>query len=320
MVVEKEMVERSVPRDAQPAHETESDGKAGEKKTAGKLDLPFVNPTALGIVLSEIEDQAGIEVTTHGKMPEKVSVMGGGITVETALEKICDACNLKWTRSEEGKGYELWNEQTYREEYLMPQTEQKIYTPLHADAEFFAEAVTKANLLTKGVGTILTDKRTNQVVVIDLPGVQARVQALFDLLDGAQVTRVFHIKNANIGELARKLEEYKSESGTLEVDEKLRLVSVKDTLTNIKRMESAVESLDKGLPRKVYSLNKQDLNEDGIARIEKQLQALTTKGAYYLIDEKRGLLILEDSEEVHKAVEKSLKISPRQGGAGTGAD
>jgi type II secretory pathway component GspD/PulD (secretin) len=297
---------------AKPAGEAkEGEGEAGAKSANGTFELPFVNPTAFDIVLTEIKDATGITVTTHGKMPDKVAVQGEGITIETALNKICGPNKLQWTKSPDGTGYELWDEASYREDYQIGQTEQKIFTPQHIDAEFFSEAVTKANLLTKNVGSIQTDKRTNQVIVIDLPGVLARVQALLDLLDVALVTRVFYIKYANIEELVKKLEEYKSEPGTIDVDEKLRLVIVKDVLANIQRMEAVVELLDKRQPRKVYNLNSVDIEGNEIEMLEEQLKALASKDAYYLIDEKRGLLILEDSEEVHEEVEKFLKVFNR---------
>jgi type II secretory pathway component GspD/PulD (secretin) len=263
------------------------------------------------MILSEIKDQTGITIITHGKMPDKVTAGGEGMTIETVLNKICGPNKLQWTKTPDGTGYELWDEQTYREDYQIQQTEQKIFTPQHIDAEFFSEAVTKANLLTKNVGSIQTDKRTNQVIVIDMPGVLARVQALLDLLDVALVTRVFYIKYANIEELVKKLEEYKSEPGTIEVDEKLRLVIVKDVLANIQRMESVVELLDKRQPRKVYMLNSVDIEGEEFEMLDEQIQALASKDAYYLIDEKRGLLILEDSEEVHEEDEKFLKVFNR---------
>ncbi len=285
-------------------------GEAGAKSANSLIELP---PASLGfdMILSEIKDQTGITVATHGKMPEKVSAGGEGMTIETVLNKICGPNKLQWTKSEDGKGYDLWDEQAYREGYQSGKTEQKIFTPQHIDAEFFSEAVTKANLLTKNVGSIQTDKRTNQVIVIDMAGVLARVQALLDLLDVALVTRVFEIKYAVIEDLVKKLEEYKSEPGTIEVDEKLHLVIVKDVLANIQRMESVVELLDKRQPRKVYNLNSVDIKGDEISMLEEQLKALASKDAYYLIDEKRGLLILEDSEEVHKEVEKFLRVFNR---------
>ncbi len=288
----------------------DGEGEAGASGASGLVELPPAS-LAFDMILSEIKDQTGITVATHGKMPDKVSAGGEGMTIETALNKICGPNKLQWTKSDDGTGYDLWDEQTYREEYQSQKTEQKIFTPQHIDAEFFSEAVTKANLLTKNVGSIQTDKRTNQVIVIDMPGVLARVQALLDLLDVALVTRVFYIKYANIEELVKKLEEYKSEPGTIEVDEKLRLVIVKDVLANIQRMESVVELLDKRQPRKVYNLNSVDINGDEISMLEEQLKALASKDAYYLIDEKRGLLILEDSEEVHEEVEKFLKVFNR---------
>jgi type II secretory pathway component GspD/PulD (secretin) len=284
--------------------------EAGAKSANGLVELP---PASLGfdMILSEIKDQTGITVATHGKMPEKVSAGGEGMTIETVLNKICGPNKLQWTKSEDGKGYDLWDEQAYRESYQSGKTEQKIFTPQHIDAEFFSEAVTKANLLTKNVGSIQTDKRTNQVIVIDMPGVLARVQALLDLLDVPLLTRVFEIKYAVIEDLVKKLEEYKSEPGTIEVDEKLHLVIVKDVQANIQRMESVVELLDKRQPRKVYNLNSLDNAGDEISMLEEQLKALASKDAYYLIDEKRGLLILEDSEEVHKEVEKFLRVFNR---------
>jgi type II secretory pathway component GspD/PulD (secretin) len=286
---------------------------AEEKKAAPlsekKVELPPVS-LSFGMILAEIKDQTALEITPHGKMPEKASVPVEGLNVEAALDRICDACDLKWTRNEDGTGYDLWDRATYREIYQMARVQQKIFTPRHTSPEFFVQAVTRSNLLTRDVGTILADTRTGQVFVSDLPGVLARVQALFDLLDAAQMTRVFTIQHADTEKVARQLEEYKSESGTIETDGKLHRIVVKDGLANIQRMEQAVATLDKQPPRKVYSLGGPNKNRDEIARIEKQLQAIASKGAIYLIDEERGLLMIEDSEAVHRKVEELLQSPP----------
>ncbi|HNY26092.1 MAG TPA: hypothetical protein PKH31_01795 [Candidatus Sumerlaeota bacterium] len=284
-----------------------------EKKPAPlsdkKVELPPVS-LSFGMILAEIKDQTALEITPHGRMPEKASVPVEGLNVEAALDRICGACDLKWTRNDDGTGYDLWDRVTYRENYQMARVQQKIFTPRHTSSEFFVQAVTQSNLLTRDVGTILADKRTGQVFVSDLPGVLVRVQALFDLLDAAQMTRVFTIQHADVEKVARQFEEYKSESGTIETDGKLHLIVVKDGLANIQRMEQAVATLDQQPTRKVYSLGGAHKNRDEIARIEKQIQAITSKGASLLIDEQRGLLMLEDSEAVHKKVEELLKSPP----------
>lgn len=285
------------------------DAKKPAPLSEKKVELPPVS-LSFGMILAEIKDQTGLEITPHGKMPEKALVSVEGLNVEAALDRICDACELKWTRNEDGTGYDLWDRVTYRENYQMVRVEQKIFTPRHTSAEFFVQAVTRSNLLTRDVGTILADKRTGQVFVSDLPGVLTRVQALFDLLDAARMTRVFTIQHADVEQAARQLEEYKSESGTIETDVKLHLIVVKDVLTHIQRMEQAVATLDKQPTRKVYSLGGPNKNRDEIARIEKQLQAIATKKDSYLIDEQRGVLMIKDSEAVHKKVEELLKSPP----------
>jgi type II secretory pathway component GspD/PulD (secretin) len=271
--------------------------------------LPFVKPAPLTIVLKELSDQTGVHIETDGKMPPTATASGDDVTVASVLSQIASANKLYVVKKPDGS-YWLMDDAAYKD-YQTGLVEQKIFQPQHIDAKYFGDAIQKANILTKGVGSIQVDSRTNQVILVDLPEVLARAQDLLDLMDVALYTRVFYIKYADLKTVVDKIKQYKSDPGTIEVDEKGHLIIVQDVLTNIQRMESMIDLLDTRQMRRVYNLNSIDVGGKELDALQKNLDNLITKDAYYYIDEKRGLLILEDTPEKQEDVLKFLKVFNR---------
>lgn len=291
---------------------TGATGAAAIKRNADGdpvADMPFVKPVPLDVVLKELSDQTGVPIDREGKMPPTAAVSGDGLTVASVLGQIASANKLSVVKNPDGS-YALMDEAAYKE-YQTKQVDQKIFQPQHIDAKYFADAVQKANIMTKGVGSIQLDSRTNQVILVDLPEVLARAQDLLDLMDVALYTRVFYIKYADLKIVVDKIKQYKSDPGSIDVDEKGHLIIVSDVLTNIQRMESMIDLLDTRQMRRVYNLNSIDVGGKELDALQKNLDNLITKEAYYYIDEKRGLLILEDTPEKQEDVLKFLKVFNR---------
>jgi serine/threonine protein kinase len=221
---------------------------AGIKRNANGepvADMPFVKPAPLNIALKELIDQTGVRIETEGKMPAMVSLVGDSLTVAAALEQIANTNKLHIVKKPGGT-YKLMDDAAYAD-YQTSQLEQKIFQPQHIDAQHFADAVTKANILTKGLGTLQVDARTNQVIVTDLPEVLAGSQDLLDLLDVPLPTRVFQIQHANPMTVVNRIKEYKGEYGTIDVDEEGHRIVVQDALVNIQRMQASICTWRTGL-------------------------------------------------------------------------
>ncbi|MFW5870781.1 MAG: secretin N-terminal domain-containing protein, partial [Candidatus Sumerlaeota bacterium] len=292
-------------QDAAP--EASPEETATQSSTA---DLPFVRPVPFSVILTEFKTQTGISIQTHGKMPNEAALAGDGMTVEQVLNSLASAHNLKWVRTPEGE-YHLWSAEAYTEQYLPRLTEQKIFTPRNITAQYLKENIEKAKILTPGVGSISIDPRTNQLVVIDLPEVLAKVQDINDLIDVPLFTRVFYIRYAPIDTVVGKIERFKSEAGTIEVDLPGRLIIVEDTIQNIERMEDLIELLDKQQKRIIYNLNSLDLADTETNNLKTYLELLVSPESKYYVDINRGLLYLEDTPEVHEQLQEFMRLFTR---------
>ena len=270
--------------------------------------LDFSKPTPINRILSEFTDQTGIAVVAYGKAGETQATMSGeNMTPEQFLTRLADQNKLVWRKTEEG--YQLWDEATYKTEVLPTRVQQKIFIPVHIKADDFYDAIKRSNIITPDVGGAWVDKRSNQVVVVDLPEKLAMVQDLQNLIDVPQYTRIFHIKYADPEEIAKKIDDMglKSEPGTIEVDPLNRTIIVRDVLANIQRMESLIEMLDVRQPERIYKLNSIGSDEDELSALNEQLKTLLTKDAYFYMDAKRGMLLVRDTPESHRDLERFLK-------------
>jgi type II secretory pathway component GspD/PulD (secretin) len=283
------------------------------KRDAGGTPLatfPFIKAVPISVILDDFKDQTGIAIQVRGKAATiSTPLVGENLTPEAFLNKLSEPNKLIWRKTK--TGYELWDEETFKKDVLPTLTEQKVFRPEHISSTDLFEAIKQSNILTPQVGVLAEDKRNNQVIVTDMPEKLSLVQDLIELLDTEQIVRVFQIKYADIAEVAKKLEEFKSEPGIIDVDELAGVIIVHDIQANISRMESLIELLDVRQPRKIYNLTSIGVEAKGGDALEANLKEIITEGAYYYIDDERGLLILEDRPEVHEEVEEFLKVFDR---------
>ncbi|MFP4379268.1 MAG: secretin N-terminal domain-containing protein [Candidatus Sumerlaeia bacterium] len=273
-------------------------------------DILFPKPTPIAVIIDDFMYQTGEKIILKGDTQKlKIAFSGSQLTPEEFLDSISSAHDLKWTKTE--SGYELWDRKNWEDVRQLELMETKVFVPVHITAKYLADAIKQSNILTPKHGSVAVDQRVNKVFVTDLPEKLALVQDLMNLIDLPQYTRIFYIRYVPVAEIVDKIQDMKSEAGTIESDEIARIIIVRDVLANIQRMESMIELLDVRQPRRVYNLNSIGAEGKGIEQIETNLQEIMTEGAYYSIDAERGLLILEDSEVVHEDVERFLKIFDR---------
>lgn len=289
-------------RDTPPQQETRGD--------IPRADILFPNEAPISLILEDFQAQTGVAIALKGKTNQlKIAFQGNQLTPEAFLDNIATANNLRWRKV---KGvYELWDEESYQQEVIPGLLEQKVFIPVHISAKYLFEAIKSSNILTPKHGNLALDERTNKVIVTDLPEKLALIQDMVNLLDEPQYTRVFYIRYADVAEIVDKITELKSEAGTIESDEIAHLIIVRDVLANIQRMEALIDLLDVRQMRRVYNLNSVGAEGESLDLLQQNLETLITPDAFYVIDADRGLLILEDTEEVHEDVEKFLQVFDR---------
>lgn len=275
-----------------------------------KASILFPKEAPISLILEDFTAQTGVPIKLLGKATNlKIAFSGNDLTPEAFLDAIAGANGLKWQRTKDG--YELMDEEYYNKVKLPEKIEQKVFIPVHISAKYLHDAIKQSNVLTDNVGNLALDERTNKVIVSDLPEKLALVQDMVNLLDEPQYTRVFNIRYAEIEDIVDKIQQFQSEAGTIEYDDIAHLIIVRDVLSNIQRMEAMIDLLDVRQPRRVYNLNTIGYEGEALDVLQENLETIITKDAFYVIDEDRGMLILEDTETVHEDVEKFLQIFDR---------
>ena len=278
----------------------------------GKGSLPPEKRTAtlvfqqakVELVLQSLLSQTGVNIVPRGKVPGiRVDVLFRNQSSSEIVEAL--AYKYKWVSRKIDEGhYELMDEETYNKEVLPGLAIQKIFKLKNITATQ-AEAALKG-VLTKGIGAIAKDDRTNKIIVTDLPQVIEMIKRLLDQIDVKLITRVFYIRHAEIETIVDKLANYKSDPGIIDYDTKTHQIIVIDTFENIKRMELIIDVLDVGPEMRIYDINNIGFEGNLIEDLRALIERVVTEGAFWEINYRAGTLLVEDVPEVHEKIEKIL--------------
>lgn len=270
-----------------------------------QIDSLVFNEAPTGQVLSALSSRAGVPITPLGSINnETITIIARNDTLEGVLKKITLPKGWRYWPSKDGLGFNVSDEAYYVENVLPELAITKIFRPDHVKAEELESAI--SSMLTPGIGTINPDSRTNKLIVFDLPEVIERIERLIREIDVQLFTRVFYIRHSDVAEVAQKIESYKSEPGTIEVDEKTHQIIVTDLLSNIKKMELLIDILDVGPDIVIYDVNNIGLEGEDLENLQTIIEGIRTPDLLFEINQNQGVFILEDVAEVHERVEQIL--------------
>lgn len=278
---------------------------AAPAETGGAKKVQLVG-TGLRVdnALMALSNQAGVAIQAYGKVPgTNVNVVIKDMDVEAALNQLATPNGWVWFREKDGS-YGLADQDWYKTNKLPEQKVQKIFRPDHVKASELEKAIKP--MLTDGISSITADDRTNKLIVEDLPEVIERIERLIREIDVQLFTRVFYIRFADVAEMAKKIENYKSEPGTIEVDEVTHQIIVTDLLANIKKMELLIDILDVGPEIVIYDVNNVGLEGEDLEDLKTIIESIRTPDLLFEVNEKQGVFILEDVPETHQRVEQLL--------------
>jgi len=167
------------------------------------------------------------------------------VPFDTAITRIVNLFPDLIVHRPDDKTVEIWDQESYRAEVLPKSARQKVFVPRHITAEELHKAI--SGVLTPNIGRAAYDPRSNKVFVTDLPSVLELIQRLMEEIDISFVSRVFHISNGDVSEIAENLANLKSPAAPPPiVSERTRQIIVQDRLDKIREMELLVEILDVG--------------------------------------------------------------------------
>ncbi|GAB4316835.1 MAG: hypothetical protein Kow0059_09570 [Candidatus Sumerlaeia bacterium] len=296
-----------------PADSTTPADAAQNDASQKKLDLAFKRQK-IELILASIQAQTGVKVIAQGKTAgQAMDIIVQGVTVEEALNQIIAGKDWLWRKDPETGNYEIWDKPSFKTQVLPTLVKQRTYQLDHVPAEEAAKSI--RGVLTKDIGNLAVEPRTNKLIITDLPQVLELIERLLDEIDVDLIMRVFYIRHADVGTVADKLKLYKSAPGSIEVDERTHQIIVEDNINAIQQMEMLVQILDIGPEMKVYDVNNVGVDSKGLDELRAAIERLITKDAFFEINSIQGNFILEDVPEVHEKVEKLLQAfdkTPKQ--------
>jgi len=275
------------------------------------VDLGFPD-SRIEVVIATLNEQQPVKVSLYGKTAgERVSLFLEGATLEEALGAVTRPKGWVYWKLEGDQGYGIADRAYFEAEILPKQFVQKVFQPKNLKASELQKAI--ADLLTKGAanGSAIADDRTNKLIVNDLPVVIERVERLLREIDIQLITRVFRIRHANVEEMAKKIEPYKSGPGTIELDPKTHLIIVSDLLANIKKMELLIDILDVGPEIVIYDVNNIGIDGKDLESLKNIIDSIRTEDLLFEVNNKQGVFILEDVPSVQERVEQILRSFDR---------
>lgn len=253
-----------------------------------------------------LSTQISGSVSIFGKAANtRVTVLAEEQPIESVLNMIANPAGFIWWKEDNGD-YGIADREFYERNILPKKVIQKVFMPKNIKASELDKAI-KA-LITPNVGSSVADDRTNKLIVNDLPQALERIERFIREIDVQLVIRVFYIRHTNVEDIAKKIENYKSDPGTIEVDTRTRQIIVTDLLANIKKMELLIDILDVGPEIVIYDVNNIGIDGEELEDLKAIIDSIRTKDDTLLfeVNEKQGVFILEDVPEVHERVEQLL--------------
>lgn len=250
--------------------------------------------------------QVGNGVTVYGKAAgAKVTIIAQDTPIESALDMMANPSGLVWWRDDKGD-YGIGDREYYERNVLPTKVIQRVFRPNNIKASELDRAI--KGLITPNVGSSVADDRTNKLIVNDLPQSLERIERFIREIDVQLVIRVFYIRHADVDDIAKKIETYKSDPGTIEVDVKTHQIIVTDLLSNIKKMELLIDILDVGPEIVIYDVNNIGIDGEDLEDLKTIIDGIRTQedGLLFEVNDKQGVIILEDVPEVHERVEQVL--------------
>ncbi len=260
-----------------------------------------IRENTLSTVLHLIEQDLGVTLVPRASAAEQqiAQLIVRDASLDQLLAILHNQLGWQWYQDDSmpPTTYELYTDEEFRTLVLPNLVIEKSFYLENITSTVAAEFVQE---MLSEVGSVAEIPRTNEIIVTDLPQHIEAVERLIDRIDVRLIIRVFHIRNADVRDVADALDRFRSPDGSIEVNERNHTIIVEDLYQNIRRMDLMVEQLDEGTVLVVYELRYLSVEEmDGL---EVALESVITDGAMMEVDERMGRILIDDVPEVHERV------------------
>jgi len=194
-------------------------------------------------VLRLLAKRSGLSIAAGANVRGRVTIFLKDVDVWDALRIILETNNLAYEREDQiikvmiAKDYEMLYGKKFYEK-----TQVKIIQLEHARAADLTKAL---NQVKTKVGKIITDERSNTIVLIDIPEKIKEMEEMVSKMDVVSVTKVFSLNYAKAKDIEAKISEIVTKGvGKVRIDERTNKIIVTDIPKNVERIERIIGAFD----------------------------------------------------------------------------
>ena len=219
-------------------------------------------------VFKILSKKSGLNIVAGKNVQGQVSMFLQDVPVREALRTILQSQNL--ASIEEGKIIKVMTEEEYLKKYGRPYEDKRIsksFRLKYASAEMLSA---KLSEIKSDHGRLLTEPRTNAILVTEIPEILQEMDALVQEADQPQETEVFKLRFAKAEDLEPKLKSFmEGSAGKIEIDKRSNSIVIVDIQSRIEKIGSVIESLDSPVSQvlieaKIVEVNLTDAYRQGI--------------------------------------------------------
>jgi len=227
-----------------PAHAEEAQASPSADSSL-TLELQGVNILDVFKILSK---KSGLNIVAGKNVQGQVSIFLQNVPVKEALKTILQSQGL--ASIEEQGIIKVMTEEEYREKYGRPYEDRRItrsFNLRHTQVDLLAG---KLSELKSSFGKILTEPRTNTLLITENPDILDQMQALIEESDQPQETEVFELRYTKVEDLEPELKSFlEGGAGKLEINKRSNRILVTDIPTRIEKVRALVEAFDVQVPQ-----------------------------------------------------------------------
>ena len=230
-----------------PAEAPEGPERVEVLPVAPAQKLPEISLDLKGVdildVLKLLAKRGDLSIAAGANVRGRVTIFLKDVDIWDALRIILETNNLAYEREDQiikvmtAKDYEMLYGKKFHEK-----TQVKIIQLEHARAADLTKAL---NQVKTKVGKIITDERSNTIVLIDIPEKIREMEEMVSKMDVVSVTKVFSLNYAKAKDIEAKISEIVTKRvGKVKIDERTNKIIVTDIPKNVETIERIITAFD----------------------------------------------------------------------------
>ncbi|MCD6460031.1 hypothetical protein J7L67_05140, partial [bacterium] len=280
------------------------------EKDSQKISLELRNINIVD-VLKILSQTGGINIVAGPSVRGNTTIFLEDVNVWDALRIILEINKLAYIQDKDI--LKVMTEKEYENIYGVPfqdTTETKIFKLKYANVEDINRAVSS---IKSSKSKLITDERTNTLVVVETPDAMREIENLIKELDVQVQTRVYQLKYTNPDIIEDIAKDIITKKGIIQGDILTNKIIITDTKESLDFLETIIKEYDK----KPYTETRTVvLNYASYEDVEPKIKELLTKEVGIVISDKRtnSLVITDYPDKINDIIKviKSLDTQHRQ--------